>query len=206
MKKTTVLLADDHKIVRMGLSALFASDRNFSVIAEADNGKSAVEKTLSAKPDVIIMDLMMPGVDGIEATRQIKSRLPNSKIVILTSYSTSDKISQALAMGADGALLKTTDDTNLLNAVRKVSHGERYLSPDIQKLMANDPPAPPLTIRQLEVLQSIARGLTNADIAKLLAISEQRVDQHIKVIFTKLGAANRAEAIGIALRKHLLKN
>ena len=205
MKKTTVLLADDHKIVRMGLSALFASDRNFSVIAEADNGKSAVEKTLSAKPDVIIMDLMMPGVDGIEATREIKSRLPNSKIVILTSYSTSDKISQALALGADGALLKTTDDTNLLNAVRKVSHGERYLSPDIQKLMANDPPAPPLTIRQLEVLQSIARGLTNADIAKLLAISEQRVDQHIKVIFTKLGAANRAEAIGIALRKHLLK-
>ena len=189
----------------MGLSALFASDRNFSVIAEADNGKSAVEKTLSAKPDVIIMDLMMPGVDGIEATREIKSRLPNSKIVILTSYSTSDKISQALALGADGALLKTTDDTNLLNAVRKVSHGERYLSPDIQKLMANDPPAPPLTIRQLEVLQSIARGLTNADIAKLLAISEQRVDQHIKVIFTKLGAANRAEAIGIALRKHLLK-
>ena len=205
MKKTTVLLADDHKIVRMGLSALFASDRNFSVIAEADNGKSAVEKTLSAKPDVIIMDLMMPGVDGIEATREIKSRLPNSKIVILTSYSTSDKISQALALGADGALLKTTDDTNLLNAVRTVSHGERYLSPDIQKLMANDPPAPPLTIRQLEVLQSIARGLTNADIAKLLAISEQRVDQHIKVIFTKLGAANRAEAIGIALRKHLLK-
>ena len=205
MKKTTVLLADDHKIVRMGLSALFASDRNFSVIAEADNGKSAVEKTLSAKPDVIIMDLMMPGVDGIEATREIKSMLPNSKIVILTSYSTSDKISQALALGADGALLKTTDDTNLLNAVRKVSHGERYLSPDIQKLMANDPPAPPLTIRQLEVLQSIARGLTNADIAKLLAISEQRVDQHIKVIFTKLGAANRAEAIGIALRKHLLK-
>ena len=205
MEKTTVLLADDHKIVRMGLSALFASDRNFSVIAEADNGKSTVEKTLSAKPDVIIMDLMMPGVDGIEATREIKSRLPNSKIVILTSYSTSDKISQALALGADGALLKTTDDTNLLNAVRKVSHGERYLSPDIQKLMANDPPAPPLTIRQLEVLQSIARGLTNADIAKLLAISEQRVDQHIKVIFTKLGAANRAEAIGIALRKHLLK-
>ena len=205
MNKTSLLIADDHKIVRMGLKALFSAEKDFVVIGEADDGKDAVKKAVSLQPDVIIMDLMMPAIDGVEATATIKAKVPSTKIIILTSYNTSDMISKALGEGAEGALLKTTDDAALLSAIRNVMRGQKYISPDIQSLIAKDPPVSPLTSRQEEVLHSLVRGLTNKDIARQLDISEQRVEQHIKVLFEKLGAANRAEAVAIALRKHLLK-
>lgn len=205
MSKTRILIADDHKIVRMGLKALFSAEKDICVVGEADDGIAVVEQARTLRPDVIIMDLMMPTRDGIEATISIKSQFPEMKIIVLTSYNTSDIISQALQSGADGALIKTADDLTLLSAIRSVVRGNQYISPDIAKLISKDPPVSALTPRQQEVLHSLVRGLTNKDIAKQLGICEQRVAQHVKVLFAKLGAANRTEASTIALRKHLLK-
>ena len=205
MKRIKVLIADDHKIVRMGLAALFASEKDIEVVGEADDGESVVDRAIATQPDVIIMDLMMPRQDGIVATEKIKQKRPESQVIVLTSYNTSDKIAEALKSGASGALLKTASDSELIEAIRKVSAGGKYVSEEVQKLIETDPPVAPLTSRQMEVLQSLARGLTNKDIASQLCICEQRVEQHIRALLEKLEAANRSEAVAIALRKHLLK-
>ena len=205
MKKISILVADDHMIVRIGLVALLSSEPDLHVVAEADDGKDAIAKTLKHRPDIVVMDLMMPGMDGVAATAEIKAKCPASKVILLTSYSTSDGISHALDAGADGAVLKTADDTMLLTAIRKVAQGETYVSPSIRKMLAANPPLPELTDRQLDVLEAMSRGLTNRDIATELGICEARVAEHVNNILSKLEAANRAEAVGIALRKHLLK-
>lgn len=205
MKKISILVADDHMIVRIGLVALLSSEPDLRVVAEADDGKDAIAKTLKHRPDIVVMDLMMPGMDGVAATAEIKAKCPASKVILLTSYSTSDGISHALDAGADGAVLKTADDTMLLTAIRKVAQGETYVSPSIRKMLAANPPLPELTDRQLDVLEALSRGLTNRDIATELGICEARVAEHVNNILAKLEAANRAEAVGIALRKHLLK-
>ena len=205
MKKISILVADDHMIVRIGLVALLSSEPDLRVVAEADDGKDAIAKTLKHRPDIVVMDLMMPGMDGVAATAEIKAKCPASKVILLTSYSTSDGISHALDAGADGAVLKTADDTMLLSAIRKVAQGETYVSPTILKMLAANPPLPELTNRQLDVLEAMSRGLTNRDIATELGICEARVAEHVNNILSKLEAANRAEAVGIALRKHLLK-
>ena len=205
MKKISILVADDHMIVRIGLVALLSSEPDLRVVAEADDGKDAIAKTLKHRPDIVVMDLMMPGMDGVAATTEIKAKCPASKVILLTSYSTSDGISHALDAGADGAVLKTADDTMLLSAIRKVAQGETYVSPTIRKMLTTNPPLPELTDRQLDVLEALSRGLTNRDIATELGICEARVAEHVNNILAKLEAANRAEAVGIALRKHLLK-
>ena len=205
MKKISILVADDHMIVRIGLVALLSSEPDLHVIAEADDGKDALAKAFKHSPDIVIMDLMMPGMDGVAATAEIKAQCPTTKVILLTSYSTSDGISHALDAGADGAVLKTADDTMLLTAIRKVAQGEIYVSPSIRKMLATNPPLPELTDRQLDVLEAMSRGLTNRDIATALDICEARVAEHVNNILSKLGAANRAEAVAIALRKHLLK-
>ena len=205
MKKISILVADDHMIVRIGLVALLSSEPDLRVVAEADDGKDAIAKTLKHRPDIVVMDLMMPGMDGVAATAEIKAKCPASKVILLTSYSTSDGIPHALDAGADGAVLKTADDTMLLTAIRKVAQGETYVSPSIRKMLAANPPLPELTDRQLDVLEAMSRGLTNRDIATELGICEARVAEHVNNILAKLEAANRAEAVGIALRKHLLK-
>ena len=205
MKKISILVADDHMIVRIGLVALLSSEPDLHVIAEADDGKDALAKAFKHSPDIVIMDLMMPGMDGVAATAEIKAQCPTTKVILLTSYSTSDGISHALDAGADGAVLKTADDTMLLSAIRKVAQGETYVSPTIRKMLATNPPLPELTDRQLDVLEAMSRGLTNRDIATALDICEARVAEHVNNILSKLVAANRAEAVAIALRKHLLK-
>lgn len=205
MKKIRILIADDHKIVRIGLRALLGAEQGMTVVAEAEDGNDALAKAVRHMPDVVIMDLLMPGLDGVDATSAIKAKCPESKIIILTSYSTSDGISHALKAGADGAVLKTADDTMLITAIRKVAEGESYLSPKVRKMLSANPPAPDLTERQREVLDAMSRGLTNKDIAAALGICEARVAEHVNNIFTKLEASNRVEAVAIALRKHLLK-
>lgn len=205
MKKINILVADDHMIVRIGLVALLSSEPDLHVVAEADDGKDAIAKTLKHRPDIVVMDLMMPGMDGVAATAEIKAKCPTARVILLTSYSTSDGISHALDAGADGAVLKTADDTMLLTAIRKVAQGETYVAPTIRKMLAANPPAPDLTERQRKVLDAMSRGLTNKGIAAELGICEARVAEHVNNIFTKLEASNRVEAVAIALRKHLLK-
>ena len=207
MSKNTIriLIADDHKIVRIGLSSLCATAKDMSVVGEAEDGDAAVTAALKLRPDVVVMDLMMPGTDGVEATREILEKLPDVRILILTSYTTSDIIAQALANGAAGALLKTADDEIFLNAIRTIAAGERFIQPEVENMLEDDPPIPPLTPRQSEVLRSLMRGLSNRDISIQLGMSETRVEQHVNALLTKIGAANRTEAVTIALRKQLLK-
>ena len=151
------------------------------------------------------MDLMMPKKDGVEATAELKGQLPAVKVIILTTFGTSDGIAHAIECGAAGAVLKNAEDTELVTAIRKVAAGGNYLSPEIKQQLTNDPPVPELTPRQMQVLQSMTRGLTNRDIAKQLGIRQDGVNLHVNAILQKIGAANRTEAVAIALRKHLLK-
>ena len=205
MTKVSILIADDHTIVRIGLKALFEYETDISVIGEATNGEDAVRKAIELHPDVVIMDLVMPKLDGAEATRQILTEAPDTKVLILTTFGASDGVAHALENGAAGAMMKTTDDTKIVSAIRKVAQGKKYISPDIQKLLAENPPAPRLSSRQEEVLGSITRGHTNKEIAAQLGIRLDSVEDIVVSLCKKLGAANRAEAVAIALRKHLLK-
>ena len=206
MKNIRVLIADDHAIVRHGLCALLGTERGIEVVGEAKDGNEAVARTKQLAPDVVIMDIVMPRKDGVEATVEIRAAVPSAKIVVLTSFGTSDKISRAIEAGATGALMKTAEDRELLSAIRTVANGERVISPAVRKLISTDPPAPELTPRQLEILQAMARGLTNKDIAKMFGIRTDGVNEHVLAILAKLGAANRTEAVAIALRKQLISN
>ena len=205
MKPIKVLLADDHAIVRMGLASLLGTQNDINVVGEAEDGEDAVRKTLKLKPDVVIMDLMMPKMDGFDATAEIQRQFPDTKIMILTSYGASDGIAHALSAGATGALMKSTEFSEFVAAIRTIAAGGRVIAPEIARQLAEDPPVPDLTSRQTEILHCITRGLTNADIAKSLGIREDSVKEHVNAIFAKLGAANRSEAVAITFRKHLLK-
>ena len=205
MNKIKILIADDHKIVRMGLKALISSERDMAVVGEADDGEAAVRAALELAPDIVVMDLMMPVMSGEEAIGELHRRLPAVRTIVLTSFSSSDRIVQALEAGATGAVLKTADDATLLKAIRDVSQGRKFISPEIRKLIAADPPARKLSPRQREVLESLTQGLSNKDIAVKLGISNPRVEELMVSLLSKIGAANRTEAVAIAMRKHLLK-
>ena len=203
--KIKVLIADDHSVVRMGLVALFDSKADIQVVGEARDGEEAVRAAEACKPDVIIMDLMMPKLNGAEATKAIRERCPGAKVLILTTFGTSDDISRALSVGASGAILKSADNAELVEAVRTVAAGESAVSRDISRLIREDPPVQELSPRQQEILGSVTRGLTNREIAKVFDISPESVKSHITTIFAKIGAKTRSEAVTIALRKQLLK-
>ena len=204
-ERIKVLIADDHEIMRMGLSSLFETDPSLDVIGEAVDGNEAVRKTLKLHPDVVVMDLMMPVKDGSEATQEIKRTLPGTKILLLTTFGTADGIAHALDAGASGALVKTVELKELVAAIRAVTAGERVISPEIEQILTDDPPVPKLSPRQSEILASIVRGLSTEDVARQLGLSVQMVKEHLSATFEKIGANTRAEAVAIALRKHLLK-
>lgn len=205
MNNIKVLIADDHTIVRIGLSALLGTQKDIFVVGEARNGEEAVNKSLLLCPDIVVMDLIMPHKDGVTATIELHEKAPTVKVIVLTSFGTFDDISHALDAGACGAVLKTANDNELVTAIRKVASGGRFISSQIKQMLQQSPPLPILTERQQYIVSSIARGLTNDDIAKQLGISPTVVREHITTILAKVGAANRAEAVAIALRKHLLK-
>ena len=200
-----VLIADDHTIVRTGLAALLKAVPGMVVVGEARNGDEAVQQTLKLKPDVVVMDLMMPKKDGVAATRELRELSPETRVLLLTSFATSDGISRAVDAGVAGVVMKDSPNESLLDAIRAVAAGKSAVSPEVRRLIASDPPVQALTPRQAEVLQSLTMGLTNRDIARQLSISEDRVEQHVKILLEKLGAANRTEAVALAFRKHLLK-
>ena len=200
-----VLIADDHSIVRMGLVSLLGTAKNIEIVGEAVDGVDAVRKTLKLKPDVLVMDLVMPRKDGVAATEEIHSAAPGVKILILTTFGTSDDIARALKAGATGAIMKSATNRELLSAIQTVAAGQKLLSADVEGLMKNDPPIPDLSPRQRDILESITRGLTNKEIAVQFDISLESVKSHVKVILGKLDAASRTEAAAIAQRKKLLK-
>ena len=205
MNRIRVLIADDHAVVRIGLTALFEAERDMTVVGQAKNGNEAVAQALITHPDVVIMDLRMPQTDGVTATQRLLARLPDVKVLILTSFGESDGVAHALEAGAFGAVTKTAEDAFLVSVVRRIAAGEHYISAEIKKLLKDSPPVPKMTSRQQEILFYLAKGLTNRDIADLLHIRVDSVEEHVNLILAKLDAANRTEAVAIALQKHLLK-
>jgi len=203
--KIKVLIADDHTIVRAGLTALLGTEKDIEVVGEAKNGAEAVSNAVELHPDIVIMDLMMPKMDGVEATKELVRKAPSVKTILLTTYGTSDGIAHALRAGARGAVLKNADNSELAKAIRIVAQGGDYISPDIRQQLAADPPVPELTPRQSEILESMVRGLTDRDIALQLGLSPESVSEHVGAIRQKIGASNRTEAVAIAMRKYLLK-
>ena len=204
MNKIKVLVADDHAIVRIGLKSVLDYETDIEVVGEAKNGIEAVQEAERTQPDVIIMDLVMPRKDGVLATREIHARFPDTKILILTTFGTSDGIAHALEEGASGAMMKTADDEKIVSAIRRIARGETYISPDIRRQLEENPPVPKLSPRQTEVLTMIANGKSNKEIAAQLGIRIDSVEDITNALYAKLSVSNRAEAVNIAHRRHLL--
>jgi len=205
MDRIRILIADDHPVFRYGLRALLAAEPTTEVIGEATTGEEAIAKASSLQPDVILMDLNMPGINGIEATRRILEMTPHMSILVLTMFDDDDSIFAAMRAGARGYLLKGAEGEETVRAIHAVSSGEAIFSPAIaRKLMqyfgARRPTAPPqafpeLTEREREILTLIAQGYTNTAIAEKLVLSPKTVRNHVSNIFSKLQVADRAEAI-----------
>ncbi len=207
-----VLIVDDHTIVRKGIRALLAEIAGIEVVGEADNGQEAIAQAETLHPDVILMDLAMPKMDGIEATRQIKASQPESRILVMTSFAADDKVFPAIKAGALGYLLKESAPEDLVQAIRQIYRGESSLHPTIARKVLQEithppdrPPTPnPLTEREAEVLRLVAQGLSNQDIARKLNISDPTVRTHVSNIMSKLHLATRIQAALYALREGLV--
>ena len=206
-----VLLADDHAIVRKGIRALLATEKDIQVIGEAKDGLDALAQAKTLQPDVILMDLVMPQMDGIEATRQITAQRTQARILVLTSFAADDKVFPAIKAGALGYLLKDSSPDELVNAIREVYRGEPSLEPSIaRKLLLElsnpsqaNPNVDPLTEREVEVLRLVAQGMSNREIADLLVVAEYTVRSHVSSILSKLHLASRTQAALYALRTGL---
>jgi NarL family two-component system response regulator LiaR len=205
-----VLLTDDHAIVRKGVSALLATERDIQVVGEACDGQEAVVQAEALRPDVILMDLVMPKLDGIEAISQIMAKLPSTRILVLTSFAADEKVFPAIRAGALGYLLKDSGPEELVGAIRQVHRGEPSLEPSIARkvlLELSHPPTEktltvdPLTQRELEILRLVAQGCSNKEIALKLVLSELTVRTHVSNILGKLHLASRTQAALYALQK-----
>ena len=209
--RVRVLIVDDHAIVRKGIRALLSEADGFEVVGEADNGQEAVLRAEECSPDVILMDLLMPVMDGIEATRQITSRRPKTRVLVLTSFAADNKVFPAIKAGASGYLLKDSSPDELVRAIRQVHRGEPSLHPTIARKLLQEvahpaelQPAPEaLTAREMEVLRLIAQGLSNQEIADRLVVSEPTVRAHVSRILGKLHLASRTQAALYAVREGL---
>jgi NarL family two-component system response regulator LiaR len=204
-----VLIVDDHEIVRKGIRALLATKRDIQVIGEARNGAEAVDQSQTLHPDVVLMDLVMPKMDGIQATREITARLPGTRVLVLTSFAADEQIFPAIQAGALGYLLKDSGPQELVQAIRQVHRGEPSLDPSIaRKVLAElsgppkEPLTPdPLTARELGILRLIAQGRSNKEIAGQLVIAEETVHTHVSNILNKLHLASRTQAALYALKE-----
>ena len=203
-QKIRILIADDHAVVRAGLSTLLGTESDLEVVAQAKNGREAVAMAVETHPDVVIMDLRMPEMDGAEATVELLRQLPEAKVLVLTSFGEADGVAHALESGTAGAITKTAEDAELVSVVRRVAAGGEYVSPEIKKMLHDNPPVPKLTPRQREILGYMVKGLTNRDIATLLSIREDTVEEHVNLLLAKIDATNRTEAVSIAMRKQLV--
>jgi DNA-binding NarL/FixJ family response regulator len=203
-----LLIVDDHPVVRDGLSAMFARDPEFEVLGEAADGAEAVRLALALGPDVILMDLRMPGMDGLTAITELGRRGSPARVLVLTTYDTDSHVLPAIEAGATGYLLKDAPRTELLRAVRAAARGEAVLSPSVATRLMSRFRAPsgagPLSHRELEVLELVAAGTTNREAAARLFISEATVKTHLLNIYSKLGVSDRAAAVGEAFNRGLL--
>jgi DNA-binding NarL/FixJ family response regulator len=207
-RRIRLLLVDDHPVVRDGLRGVFADDPDFEVVGEAGNGAEAVARVERDGADVVLMDLRMPEMGGVEAIRRLRERAPSVRVLVLTTYDTDSDVLPAIEAGATGYLLKDAPRDELLRAVRAAFEGQPVLSPAVAgRLMGRvrkPPPAEPLSQRELDVLQLVADGATNREAAAKLFVSEATIKTHLLHIYEKLGVRDRAAAVGEAYRRRLL--
>lgn len=204
MKKTKairVLCVDDHPLVREGIAAVIAAEGDIVCVGEAGDGHAAVVQYRQLEPDVVLMDLRMPRMGGLEATIQIRKEFPTARIIILTTFEGDEDVHRALEVGARGYLLKDSVRRELLQSIREVHAGQRHISPVMAARLAEHTPRVSVTVRELEVLQLIAKGLRNKEIGASLEIAEDTVKIHIKNIFGKLAVIDRTQAVVIASRR-----
>ncbi|MEU5265007.1 response regulator transcription factor [Amycolatopsis sp. NPDC021455] len=202
-----VMLVDDHPVVREGLRGMLEAEADLTVVGEAGSGDEAVALDRVAEPDVVLMDLRMPGLDGVGATKRILRDRPGRRIVVLTTYETDADILRAVEAGASGYLLKDASRTELANAIRAAARGETVLAPSVAGKLVNrvrNPEPQPLSAREVEVLRLVAKGSTNADIGRALHISEATVKTHLLRVFGKLGVSDRTAAVTTAMARNLL--
>jgi DNA-binding NarL/FixJ family response regulator len=202
-----LVIADDHPVVRDGLSGMFAADPGFEVLGEAADGAEAVRLAQALRPDVILMDLRMPGMDGVTAITELAKRGSTARVLVLTTYDTDSLVMQAIEAGATGYLLKDAPRAELLRAVQAAAHGQAVLSPSVASALMSrvrEPAEEPLSQRELEVLRLVAAGTTNREAATKLFISEATVKTHLLHIYAKLGVGDRAAAVAEAFKRGLL--
>jgi len=211
-RRTRVLIVDDHAVVRQGLRTFLELQPDLEIVGEAGDGAAAVAAAAAKKPDVVLMDLVMPVMDGVEATRRIRAEAPEVRVIVLTSFAGEDKVFPALRSGAAGYLLKDVKPADLADTIRAVARGESRLAPDVQKQLVSGiagssaggaaAATEALTAREEEVLRCLARGRSNKEIAADLFIAEKTVKTHVGSVLGKLQVENRAQAIVQALRRH----
>jgi DNA-binding NarL/FixJ family response regulator len=213
----TVLVADDHTIVRRGLVSLLSLGDGIEVIGEASNGREAVDLAVELKPDVVLMDVSMPGLNGIEATERIRKKNPRTRVLVLSAHDRDEYILQVVSSGASGYILKSTSAEDLCSAIRAVHHGQAFFSPSVSKVLANgfknrgltgpgqsETPSGRLTSREREVLQLVAEGNTHQRVAALLNISTRTVDTHCNNIMKKLDIHDSAGLVSFAIKNGIV--
>ena len=201
----TVLAADDHPLIRAGLVAFLGTEPALEVVAEAGDGEEALEKYRELRPDIVLMDLSMPVMDGLSATRAILEEFPNARVIVLTTYGGDEDIHRALDAGAMGYLVKDMVGADILNVIRTVHGGRRGIPPPVAAKLAEHTPRIPLTSREIEVLSLVSQGLTNAEVAARIGRTEGTAKVHLKNILQKLGATDRTEAVTTALKRGFIR-
>ena len=200
-----LLLVDDHLVVRAGLAAVLKFDTRFQVIAEAGDGAAAVDAHRHHQPDITLLDVRMPVMDGIEAARRIRAESPAARLLMLTTSETEEDIRRALEAGASGYVLKNSSADELTAALLAVHRGERWLPAGLARRLREHTQEAPLSARQLEVLELLAKGLSNKEIAAVLGFTTDGTKAHLRAIFAKLAVADRTEAVVIAIQRGLVR-
>ena len=201
---TTVAIVDDHSVVRMGMKYVLMTDKEFKFVGEADDGAEAVTLVDKFRPDILLLDVRMPGTDGIAALRLVREKFPDQRVVMLTMSDAEEDVYQALTLGARGYVIKDNSPGNIIGALRKVMSGELAVSDAVRSVYEARKSERGLTDREKEILVLVSKGCSNVEIGDMLHLSPNTVKNHLKNLFEALGAADRAEAVAIGLRRGLI--